>query len=190
MVETGPAAWQGQPKRKGRRQGRTLASGRGIWPNPQTGVLPGGGGGGRWLLRPAAAAAAAPLRGRRSAAVLKRRAGRKASALYPPLGHRLPRDGHFGLHRAPGDTGAPLQRTSATPLRRTSCDQLLLGRKRPSLPSRKAEVTGAHSPASAPSYSVPRRRCSVATRQCACCSQDSRYLSPCAKPAPREGRSA
>lgn len=85
-------------------QGRTLASGRGIWPNPQTGVLPGGGGGGRWLLRPAAAAAAAPLRGRRSAAVLRRRAGRKASALillFPALGHQLPRMGtHLGSKEA------------------------------------------------------------------------------------------
>lgn len=172
-------------------RGRTLASSRGIWPNPQTGVSPGGGGE-SWSLRPAVAAAP-PLLGHHSAAVLEGRALCKASFLSsgPSAAPRWeapqpPPDAQRHRGSPPADH---LLKQRLTSYRRGQMADERAGLALEGRHSRSS-VTRAHSPVSAPSYSVPRRRCSVATRECACCSQDSRYLSPCAKPAPREGRSA
>lgn len=124
-------------------QGRTLASGRGIWPNPQTGVFPGGGGG-SWSLRPAVGAAF-PLQGHRSAAVLKGRAGGKASffssgpSAAPSWERNWAPRKH--LHRTPRDRGVPLRQTTCSSRGRqaTAGDKWLMSE--PAQP-RKAETAG------------------------------------------------
>lgn len=128
-----------------RGQGRTLASGRGIWPNPQTGVSPGGGGG-SWSLRPAAAAAP-PLQGHHSAAVLEGRAGCKAAffssgpSAAPRWEHNWAPRKHLGLHQMPRNTGVPLRQTTCSSRGRqaTAGDKCLMSE--PAWPW-KAETAG------------------------------------------------